>query len=145
MPGLNLTHLSTTTYNTHPHPHLTSPHPTYPLSFSQHGQHRRHRLLRPSYSSRSSPLAPNQADLPLPPSSLISLRKQTWGHTFTLAESIAKGINASGAQAKIYQFAETLPAEVLEKMYAAPKPDYPVIKAEDLKEFDGYIFAFGTR
>jgi hypothetical protein len=40
---------------------------------------------------------------------------------------------------------ETLPAEVLEKMHAAPKPDGPVISAADLPAADGFIFGFPTR
>ncbi|KAL7411939.1 NAD(P)H:quinone oxidoreductase, type IV [Mrakia frigida] len=69
----------------------------------------------------------------------------TYGHTNTLAESIIKGINESGAKGTLYQFEETLSADVLAKMYAAPKPAYPVITPDDLKKYDGFIFAFGTR
>lgn len=44
------------------------------------------------------------------------------------------------------QVAETLPAEILEKMHAAPKDaDVPVITPDRLPEFDGYIFGFPTR
>lgn len=37
------------------------------------------------------------------------------------------------------QVAETLPAEVLEKMHAPPKPDYPIIDPHNLPEADGFL------
>lgn len=37
------------------------------------------------------------------------------------------------------QVAETLPAEVLEKMHAPPKPDYPIIDPHNLPEADGFM------
>lgn len=35
---------------------------------------------------------------------------------------------------------ETLPQEVLTKMYAPAKPDYPLIDADKLTEFDAFLF-----
>ena len=43
------------------------------------------------------------------------------------------------------QVPETLPAEVLAKMHAAPKAAHPVITAAQLPEFDGFIFGTPTR
>jgi len=40
---------------------------------------------------------------------------------------------------------ETLPTEVLTKMHAPPKPDYPIISANDLKDFDAFLFGVPTR
>jgi NAD(P)H dehydrogenase (quinone) len=40
---------------------------------------------------------------------------------------------------------ETLPAEVLSKMFAPAKPDVPIITAAELPEADGFIFGFPTR
>ena len=40
-----------------------------------------------------------------------------YGHIATMAEAVKKGVEAGGATCDIYQVAETLPAEVLEKMY----------------------------
>lgn len=42
-------------------------------------------------------------------------------------------LETSGCEAKIFQVAETLPQEVLTKMYAA-KFEYPVITADQLTE-----------
>ena len=41
--------------------------------------------------------------------------------------------------------AETLPQEVLEKMYAGPKADYPTITPAKLQEYDGFLMGIPTR
>ncbi|PIA19278.1 flavodoxin-like protein [Coemansia reversa NRRL 1564] len=69
----------------------------------------------------------------------------TYGHINTLAESIVKGLEKSGVEVGRYQIAETLPEEVLEKMYASPKADIPIINIDDLPEADGFLFGFPTR
>lgn len=62
----------------------------------------------------------------------------TYGHIEKLARAVMKGLEKSGVNAKLFQVAETLPAEVLEKMHAPPKAaDVPVISAKDLAEADG--------
>ena len=40
---------------------------------------------------------------------------------------------------------EILPADVLEKMHAPPKSDYPLIEAKQLADADGIILGFPTR
>ncbi|KAF8526562.1 1,4-benzoquinone reductase [Hysterangium stoloniferum] len=68
-----------------------------------------------------------------------------YGHIAALAESQKKGIESAGGSATIYQIPETLPQEVLTKMYAPPKPSYPVISVEQLTEFDAFVFGIPTR
>jgi NAD(P)H dehydrogenase (quinone) len=68
-----------------------------------------------------------------------------YGHVAKLAEAIKKGVVAAGATCDIYQVAETLPDEVLTKMYAPPKGDYPIITAEKLTDYDGIIFGISGR
>lgn len=68
----------------------------------------------------------------------------------------------SGGQATIYQYvnhvvsgcavadtrsriAETLPDEVLAKMYAPPKPPYPILEPKDLPQFDAFLLGIPTR
>lgn len=70
-----------------------------------------------------------------------------YGHVATMAESVKKGIEASGeATCDIYQVAETLPDEVLSKMYAPPKKDHPVISDPDtLAGYDGVMFGVSGR
>lgn len=43
------------------------------------------------------------------------------------------------------QIPETLPAEVLEKLHAAPKGDVPEITVGQLPDFDGFVFGIPTR
>jgi NAD(P)H dehydrogenase (quinone) len=69
----------------------------------------------------------------------------TYGHVRTLAQAVAKGVEAGGAEVKLFQIAETLPAEVLAKMGAPPKSADPVIEAAQLAEADGIIFGIPTR
>jgi len=70
----------------------------------------------------------------------------TWGHIRQMADAVVKGVEQSGAEVTLYQIAETLPAEVLAKMYAAPKPtDVPIVTPDDLTKYDGLIFGAPTR
>ncbi|KAJ5718876.1 Minor allergen Alt a 7 [Penicillium malachiteum] len=68
-----------------------------------------------------------------------------YGHIQKLAEAEKKGIEAAGGQADIFQIAETLPQEVLTKMHAPPKPDYPVAEPNDLLQYDAILFGIPTR
>ncbi|KAH3662081.1 hypothetical protein OGAPHI_006262 [Ogataea philodendri] len=66
-------------------------------------------------------------------------------HIATLAESAKAGVEQTGTKAEIYQVAETLPDTILQKLHAPPKKDYPVITADVLKEYDGFLFGIPTR
>jgi NAD(P)H dehydrogenase (quinone) len=68
-----------------------------------------------------------------------------YGHIASLAEAEKKGVEAAGGSATIYQVAETLPQEVLTKMHAPPKPNYPVLQPNDLANYDGFILGIPTR
>jgi NAD(P)H dehydrogenase (quinone) len=79
-----------------------------------------------------------------------------YGHIEKLALAELKGIEKAGGTATIYRhvlaslvlscsnklnrIAETLPEEVLVKMYAPPKPDYPVITNEEMLKYDAFLF-----
>ncbi|WWD16141.1 NAD(P)H:quinone oxidoreductase, type IV [Kwoniella shandongensis] len=72
----------------------------------------------------------------------------TYGHIATLAEEVIKGVESTGAIVKPYFIKETLPEEVLTKMYAGQvslHPKYPIITPNDLKEVDGLILGAPTR
>ena len=59
----------------------------------------------------------------------------THGHIEQLARNVVKGLEKSGVNAKLFQVAETLPEEVLQKMHAKPKAtDVPIITPEQLAE-----------
>lgn len=73
-----------------------------------------------------------------------------YGHTWKLAEAIAEGARAMpGAEVKLFQVAETLPAEVLDKMHAtAAKQAFahiPLASPAQLTEADAIIFGLPTR
>jgi NAD(P)H dehydrogenase (quinone) len=68
-----------------------------------------------------------------------------YGHVAKLAESIKKGVIAAGSTCDIYRVAETLPEEVLAKMHAPPKGDYPVMTADKMTEYDAFMFGVSGR
>jgi len=68
-----------------------------------------------------------------------------YGHIAKLAESVKSGVEAAGGSATIYQIAETLPQDVLEKLHAPAKPNYPILAPADLVNFDGFLFGIPTR
>lgn len=70
-----------------------------------------------------------------------------YGHIRQLAEAEKAGIEKAGGTADLYQIAETLPQEVLTKMYAPPKPtDIPVIEDPAVLEgYDGFLIGIPTR
>ncbi|KAF7378174.1 flavoprotein [Mycena sanguinolenta] len=68
-----------------------------------------------------------------------------YGHIAKMAEAVKKGVEETGGSATIYQIPETLPQEVLAKMYAPAKPDYPIMDATTLATFDAFIMGIPTR
>ncbi|TEB31142.1 NADH-quinone oxidoreductase [Coprinellus micaceus] len=72
----------------------------------------------------------------------------TFGTIHKLAEAEKAGIEKAGGKVDLYQIPETLPADILAKMNAAPKPDYPIITPDKLAEYDAFLLgipaAFGA-
>jgi len=68
-----------------------------------------------------------------------------YGHIQTLAEAEKAGLAKAGIEADIYQVPETLPQEVLTKMYAPPKSAYPVIDPATLEKYDAFLLGIPTR
>lgn len=69
-----------------------------------------------------------------------------YGHIKKMVEAYKKGLETvEGVEVKVFQVAETLPAEVLGKMGAPPKGDDPIIDVHTLPEADAFVFAFPTR
>lgn len=80
-----------------------------------------------------------------------------------VAESVKGGLEKAGGAAAIYQYVqpifpkftgvanarirvpETLSSDILTKMHAPAKPDYPIITPAKLTEFDAFIFGIPTR
>lgn len=86
---------------------------------------------------------PSQATSMSPKIAIIQY--SLYGHVTTLSEAVKKGAEAGGATVDIFQVAETLPGEVLEKMHAPPKPDYPIMTPDKMKEYDGFLFGLSGR
>ncbi|KAJ3983790.1 flavoprotein WrbA [Lentinula detonsa] len=68
-----------------------------------------------------------------------------YGHIAKMAEAVKSGVKDAGGSVSIFQIPETLPQEVLTKMHAPAKPDYPLFDADKLTEFDAFIFGIPTR
>ncbi|KAI9662485.1 MAG: Minor allergen Alt a 7 [Bathelium mastoideum] len=70
-----------------------------------------------------------------------------YGHIQKLAEAEKKGIEEAGGSATLYQIAETLPEEVLQKMYAPPKSSNIETLSDPkiLEQYDGFLFGIPTR
>jgi len=68
-----------------------------------------------------------------------------YGHIGKLAEAEKEGLKKAGIEADLYQVPETLPQEVLTKMHAPPKSDYPVADAKILEQYDAFLFGIPTR
>ncbi|WBW73796.1 NAD(P)H dehydrogenase (quinone) [Schizosaccharomyces osmophilus] len=73
------------------------------------------------------------------------LMYSTYGHVAQLAEAEKKGIEAAGGKAVIYQIPEILSDDILAKMHAPKKPNYPVATTETLTQYDGFLFGYPTR
>lgn len=71
----------------------------------------------------------------------------TYGHILSLAEEIKAGVEKSGkaTAVDIFQVPETLSPEVLEKLHAAPKANYPIATNDTLTEYDAFVFGYPTR
>ena len=74
----------------------------------------------------------------------------TYGHVFKMAEAVAEGArNVGGANVELFQVAETLSDEVLEKMRAVEArkafAHVPTIDADKLSDADALIFGTPTR
>jgi len=91
-----------------------------------------------------SPTTTNTSDKMAGPKVAIVIYTM-YGHIAKLAEAEKAGIESAGGSATIFQVPETLPQEVLTKMYAPPKPNYEVITPEKLATFDAFLFGIPTR
>ena len=70
-----------------------------------------------------------------------------YGHIRQLAEAEKKGIESAGGTVDLFQVAETLPEEVLEKMHARPQDTstIPIANPDELEKYDAFLFGIPTR
>ncbi|CUM45057.1 Protoplast secreted protein 2 [Debaryomyces fabryi] len=66
-------------------------------------------------------------------------------HIATMAEEVKRGVESAGGSADIYQVPETLSEEVLAKLHAPAKPNYPIATNDTLVEYDAFLFGIPTR
>lgn len=66
-------------------------------------------------------------------------------HISTLAQLVKQGVQHAGGDATILQIPETLPPEVLQKMHAPAKENFPIASVDTLTEYDAFLFGFPTR
>ena len=74
----------------------------------------------------------------------------TYGHVYHMAEAVAEGARSvAGSDVQLFQVAETLPTDVLEKMGAIEArkafAHIPVIQPQQLADADGILFGTPTR
>lgn len=73
----------------------------------------------------------------------------TYGHVYRLAEAIAEGVRQEGGEPQIFQVAETLPGEVLEKMGAVEArksfAHIPTANPKALADADAIVLGSPTR
>jgi NAD(P)H dehydrogenase (quinone) len=92
------------------------------------------------------PVASNSTPITLTGGPKVAIIIYTlYGHISKMAEAVKEGLVKAGGQASIYQVPETLSEEILAKMHAPPKPDYPVFDVHDLPNFDAFLFGIPTR
>ncbi|KAF7292123.1 flavoprotein [Mycena indigotica] len=97
-----------------------------------------------STSSKSSSTKQKEEKKKMAPKVAIVIYSM-YGHITKMAEAVKAGVEQAGGSVTIYQIPETLPQEVLTKMYAAPKPAYPIITPDELATFDAFILGIPTR
>ena len=73
----------------------------------------------------------------------------TYGHVWKLAEAVAEGARAAGAEVQVLQVAETLPDDVLAKMHATDAKKafahVPLADPRRLQEADAIVIGAPTR
>jgi NAD(P)H dehydrogenase (quinone) len=82
-------------------------------------------------------------------SKVLVLFYTTYGHNYAMAKAAVEGAKEGGAEVTLKRVAETLPAEVLEKMHAleAAKQwaDVPIVEVGELPTYDALILLTPTR
>lgn len=101
---------------------------------------------------------PSSSSQPLKPFDVSEITQQTmapvnvaiiiysmYGHVVKLAEAEKAGVEKAGGKATIYQVQETLSQEILTKMHAPSKGDYPIATPEVLTQYNAFLFGIPTR
>lgn len=76
---------------------------------------------------------------------ILVLYYSAWGHMEAMAEAAAEGAKSTGATVHVKRVPETVPVEVQKAMHYKTDQKAEIAKPEELSDYDGVIFATGTR
>ena len=80
-----------------------------------------------------------------PMSKILVLYYSSYGHIETMAEAIAEGARAAGAEVDIRRVPETVPEDVARASYYKMDQQAPIATVAELENYDGIIVGTGTR
>lgn len=76
---------------------------------------------------------------------VLVLYYSAYGHIETMAQAVAEGARAAGAEVDIKRVPELVPEEIARKSYYKMDQAAPVATVDDLPNYDAIIFGSGTR
>lgn len=78
-------------------------------------------------------------------SKVLVLYYSTYGHIETMANAIAEGARAAGAEVDVKRVPETVPEDIAKAAHFKLEQDAPVATAADLENYDAIVVGTGTR
>ncbi len=78
-------------------------------------------------------------------SKILVLYYSSYGHIETMAEAVAEGARAAGAQVDIRRVPETVPEDVARASHYKLDQAAPVASVAELESYDGIVVGTGTR
>ena len=76
---------------------------------------------------------------------ILVLYYSAYGHVEAMAEAVAEGARAAGAEVDIKRVPELVPEEVARKSHCKLDQKAPIATVAELPDYDGIIFGAGTR
>lgn len=76
---------------------------------------------------------------------VLVLYYSSYGHIETMADAVAEGARAGGAQVVIKRVPETVPTEIATKNHFKLDQKAPIATVEELADYDAIIFGMPTR
>jgi NAD(P)H dehydrogenase (quinone) len=76
---------------------------------------------------------------------VLVLYYSSYGHIETMANAVAEGARAAGAEAVVKRVPETVPEDVARNSHYKLDQDAPVATVDELPEYDAIIIGTGTR
>ncbi|AUW57434.1 NAD(P)H:quinone oxidoreductase [Sphingobium sp. SCG-1] len=76
---------------------------------------------------------------------VLVLYYSSYGHIETMADAIAEGVRAGGAEALVKRVPETAPAEVAAAAHFKTEQAAPICTVDELPDYDAIIFGVPTR